>query len=271
MPLLVVCLGARQYCLRMRQKLKVEDEPHLLMRTLSVDYVAGGGEVAHSHSWPQLLYAQNGVMRVEVGGDLLVVPPRRGLWIPAAESHRLTMLSAVSLRTLYIRPERAQIFETATVFDVVGLLHEVVLRICALQWLDARVERDVRLNALALDEVAEAPVNELRLTMPRDPRALLLARNLMSNADALNGLSAQYSAVGLSRRTAERLFLKETGLSPARWYRLARLSVGLAKLASGSSIQSAALDSGYNDRAAFSAAFSKIFGFAPSSVTTAAL
>lgn len=248
----------------MRQPLTVDDEPYLLLRSLSVDYSADVKQPDHSHRWPQLLYATQGALQVKVNGELLVVPPRRGLWIPAHQPHELSMLGVVALRTLYCRPGALQVSDAASVFDVGGLLHELILRICERQWLDERCPTDCRLHAVAADELLTAPTHEIRLTMPVDPRALRLANGFLNLFSAEQSLSAACVDAGLSRRTAERIFQKETGLSPARWCRLARLSASLAYLAGGGSIGVATERAGYSNRSAFSSAFNRVFGFPPS-------
>ncbi len=248
----------------MRQTLTVDDEPHLLIRSLSVNYGAGGSERIHTHVWPQFLYARTGVIQAEIEDTIWIVPPRRGLWIPVGKPHRLIMLGVVELRTLYCRQDIAVGKDDVRVFGVCGLLHEAVLRVCDLQWLDERDHKHKRLSALIIDEVTAATSDAIRLTMPIDPRARRLAQCFMDAGPDYAELAALYSAVGLSRRTGERLFRKETGLSPARWYRLARLSQGLAYLTKNGDIERAAEVAGYRSRGAFSDVFTKTFGFPPS-------
>lgn len=74
----------------------------------------------------------------------------------------------------------------------------------------------------------------------------------------------EFAAHGMSRRTAEQIFVRETGLAPARWRRLAQLSRGLASLAEGKDIDAAAELSGYRSRSGFFEAISQTFGMAPS-------
>jgi AraC-like DNA-binding protein len=250
----------------MRQALTADDQPHLLLRSLSVNYSAGSAEGCHTHSWPQLLYARTGAIRAEIEDTIWIVPPRRALWIPARSPHRLKMLGPVKLRTVYCREPAAACIERVRVFDVSGLLHEVVLRVCDLQWLDERNENDRRLAAILLHEIATAKSTAVQLAMPADARARRLARYFLDTHFEFADMSAAYSAAGLSRRTGERIFRKETGLSPARWRRFARLSTGLEALLENGSIEDAAAAATYRSRAAFSDAFSKSFGFPPSAV-----
>lgn len=248
----------------MRQRLDRADEPYLFMRSLAVDYAAGGREESHTHAWPQFLYARRGAIRAEIDGRHWIVPTRRGLWIPARTPHRFSMSSRLQLRTLYFRPDQADPEQGAGVVPVSGLLHEAILRVCDQGALDERVDYDRCLGTLIRGEIrfdAPAPVT---LLQPADPRAQRLARMFFSPAEAHVRLEALCARAGLSRRTAERLFQTECGLSPAHWRRLAVLSESLVEIAGGLSIDQAAVKAGYLSRTAFSEAFSLAFGFPPS-------
>lgn len=248
----------------MRQSLTRADEPHLLIRSLAVDYSAGGREDVHSHPWPQFLYAQAGAIRAEIGRSIWTLPTRRGLWIPAHTPHRLSMSSRLQLRTLYIRPDLAIAERPTGVVQVSGLLHEAILRVCERGALDARDDAARSLATIIMAEIAVAERGPITLLWPDDRRAARLA-DLLLRADcagvSLNTLCAR---AGLSRRTAERVFHDECGISPARWRRYAALSEGLVSIAGGGTIDDAASVAGYQSRSAFSEAFSAAFGFSPS-------
>ncbi len=247
----------------MRQALTIDDEPYLIMRSMSVDYVAGGDEELHTHRWPQILYAIEGAIRADVADMIWVIPPRRGLIIPAECQHKLRMLGMVKLRTLYCSP-RLQLDVGATrVFNVCGLLHEAILRSCQLMWLDKRVAADLRLADLIADEIKTAESASFSLTLPRDLRARRLAAGFADIKMAHRDLCDLYFEANVSRRTAERLFIHETGLSPARWRRHALLSLGLEYLTAGKSVEQVADLVGYRSQPAFTEAFKKTFGFPP--------
>lgn len=253
----------RPFCAQMRQPLTVADEPHLLIRALSVDYGPGRVTGSHTHPWPQLLYSQQGAIRADVDDSLWTVPPRRALWIPAGMPHRLTMLGEVKLRTLYHAPERSSSWRVPRIMSISGLLHETILRVCAQQWLDGRRAIDRLLADLIKAELDTADRVVMALRRPHDARALRLANRFCTEADAQIPLSRLYAAAGVSRRTAERLFSAETGLSPARWRRAALLSRAVEYLADGRTIDDTAALSGFRSRSAFSHAFRQAYGFGP--------
>lgn len=248
----------------MRQRFTPDDELHLLIRSLAIDYAAGGSEEGHAHAWPQFLYARSGAIRVEIGSKWWTIPPRRGLWIPAGVRHRLFMSSRLQLRTLYFSPAFAGERNDVGAVDVSGLLHEAILRVCEQGSLDARRVADRNLAEVILNEVKRSNPSMIALTMPVDPRARRLAE-LFLNSDQLSAsMDLLCERAGLSRRTAERLFLNETGLPPAQWRRFSALMESVVNIAGGERIDNAAFSAGYQSRSAFSEAFVRAFGIPPS-------
>ena len=66
--------------------------------------------------------------------------------------------------------------------------------------------------------------------MPRDPRALRVARALLDNSSIDYDFDRWADEAGASRRTLARIFRSETGLSFAEWRARLRASDGLARL-----------------------------------------
>jgi AraC-like DNA-binding protein len=250
----------------MRQTPMPDEEPDLFVRSLAIDYVAGCCESDHSHPWPQFLYACSGAIRAETNGKWWTIPPRRGLWIPSGTKHSLHMSSRMQLRTLYFSPVATSTHAEINVVDVSGLLHEAILRVCELGYLDARNQADRSLGAIILGELERHDPAAISLNLPVDPRARKLADMFLGDELRDRDLNVLCAAAGLSRRTAERLFLKEVGLPPAQWRRFALLSESLVSIAGGERIENAGLSAGYQSRSAFSEAFSRTFGIAPSGV-----
>ncbi len=81
-----------------------------------------------------------------------------------------------------------------------------------------------------------------------------------TGGETLDDLSHRY---GAGRRTLERLFSRETGLSFGLWRQKARMLDSLRLLAEGKSVTEAALEEGYASVSAFIAAFRQTFGCTP--------
>jgi len=99
--------------------------------------------------------------------------------------------------------------------------------------------------------------------MPRDPRALRVAVGVQADPGPATATAALARAAGASRRTMERLFRNETGMSFGRWRQQARLLQAMRLLARGDGVISTALEVGYQSPSAFIAAFSAALGITP--------
>ena len=87
--------------------------------------------------------------------------------------------------------------------------------------------------------------------MPRDARALRVARALLDNSSIEFGLDRWAEEAGASRRTLARIFRSETGLGFAEWRARLRAIDGLARLSDGASVAETAASVGYASPSAF--------------------
>jgi AraC-like DNA-binding protein len=238
--------------------------PDLVLRALAVGYGPGTVLERHSHRWAQLVYASEGVMRVETEDGVWVVPSHRAVWIPAGIGHAIAMSGQVSMRTLYLAPTlTAGLPERCCVVEVAPLLRELILHAVARAPLQRGDPEHERLVAFLLDQLAVLPVVPLELPMPRDPRALRVATSLRADPGAAEGLDTLARHAGASRRTLERVFRKETGIPLGRWRQQARLLHALDLLAQGQPVTSVALEVGYESPSSFIAVFTDTFGTTP--------
>jgi AraC-like DNA-binding protein len=229
------------------------------------DYPPGHLVGSHRHRRAQLIYASSGVMRVDTPQGVWVVPPLRGVWVPAGVAHEIRAVTAVTLRTLYVRPRAAgTVSGRCAVVQVSALLRELILRLVALgPGRPARRHR-AHLAALVLDELRRRDSVPLQLPMPADPRILTICHALLRDPSSDVSLAGWARQVGASTRTIARLFARETGVSFGLWRRQVRLLEALTRLATGTPVLTVALDLGYGSPSAFAAMFRKAFGKPPS-------
>lgn len=230
---------------------------------LASDYAAGEGTGQHHHRRDQLVFAAAGVMRVFTPRGLWVVPPERAVWVPGGVSHELQMCGAVSLRTLYFTPSLALALAEPVVLAVSPLLREAVLRFASLSPAEAERGPASRLLQVVIDELQVTGTAPFSLSMPRDPRALRVARALLANPADVRTLAAWAALVGASERTLSRHFNQQTGVSFAAWRQQVRLLQALEWLAEGASVTRVALDLGYAGPSPFVAAFRRSLGTTP--------
>ena len=92
------------------------------------DYAHGDSEPWHQHDCAQLLQILSGVVRVETAHGYWVVPPGRGVWLPAGTPHTLRVTGAAAARTLFIDPlARADLPAACQIVQVTPLLRELIV------------------------------------------------------------------------------------------------------------------------------------------------
>jgi AraC-like DNA-binding protein len=234
------------------------------VRSLAVTYSSGTELPSHRHSWDQLIYASRGVMRVYTATGAWVVPTHRAVWVPAGTAHRSVMLGEVAMRTLYLAPGTArEIPSQCSVVNVSPLLRELILHAVALGPLDAHQPPHMRLIGVILDQLSVLPAIPLRLPALSDPRAQRAAEWLRRSPGENASLDRIARQVGASKRTLERIFLRETGMTLGAWRQQLRLLQALPLLAAGEPVTSVALSVGYDSTSAFIARFRQVLGTTP--------
>lgn len=243
-----------------------EDSSAAPLRTLAARMTQAGQWPWHQHGWDQLFYAAEGVATVIAAEGRWVVPPRRGVWLPAGASHRVLSPGPLALRTIYFPPGRVPCDRLPRHCCVVGippLLRELILYLVESPApVPATAER-ARLEAVLVDLLGELPQEPLRLPMPRDPRALRLAERLAGRPDDPRGLDELAAESGASSRTLQRCFARETGLGFRAWRQQLRLHRALELLAEGAAVTAVASQVGYESPSAFVSMFRRALGTTP--------
>ena len=235
------------------------------IRCLAATYYDGFHIKPHMHHWGQLIYAGSGVMRVNAGGMLWIVPPARAVWVPAGAEHEIRGLGDFAMRTLYFPVAMVEALpRECCAINVPPLLRELVVELVERCPVDEADAASMRLANVTVDLIAEARVLPLQLPLPSDPRARRLAERLQAEPASSAELAELARAAGASARTIQRLFIAETGLPFSQWRQRLRLLHGATLLGAGKSVTEAGLEAGYAGTSAFIAAFRKHFGVTPS-------
>jgi hypothetical protein len=230
-----------------------------LLRSYSVDHPPGAFTLPTAPGWHQLLYASRGVMSVHTAAGTWAVPRDRAAWIPAGDVPDVVVHGRVAVRALYLPEQVWEIAVPCRVVAVPPLLRELVLHLARVCPLDLSVPAHRRLADVLVDHVTDLPDAPLRLPMPADRRALAVANALLADP-----ARAEVTVPGASRRTVERRFLAETGMSLGHWRRRLRIIEALRLLAEGTPVTAVATAVGYATPSAFTAMFRAEVGRPPS-------
>ncbi len=198
----------------------------------AVTHPAGRVVLPAASGWNQLLFASAGVMTVETAAGRWVVPPHRALWMPEGARPRIVMHGRVSIRTLYLDRRLPVPLDGWRAVNVSRLLRELIIHAVGRAPLDlARADHE-RLIGVLLDQLAGLAQQPLVLPHPSDERARALALALAGSAGGRT-IDDLARSVGASRRTLERTFVAETGLTIGAWRQRQRLLRALELLAAG--------------------------------------
>ena len=215
---------------------------------------------AHHHEMGQLLFTQQGCIRINLENRLSLLPPARVAWIPPFVSHRVKMRASVGYRSVYLSKEYAQkVGNDVKILSISPLLREVLERIAI-----APFESDWHSGQLAnllpvfIDELQSATVEPTLLRLPQDRRVKGL--NIEQLPPALNQLA---KTVGASEKTITRIFIKETGLNYQAWRQQWRFIKAIELLAQGNTYSLITQALGLASDSAFISFFRKMSGRTP--------
>lgn len=232
--------------------------------------VPDGWELAkHRHRHAQLLYSVRGILKCEIEEGVWIVPPQCAIWIPGDLPHAVSGAGETECYCLFVEPDAAPDLPKACgTIAISPLLRELLIKAASFAELDVLGGREERLVATLLDELAIAPVEDLHLPMPRDPQLLRLADMLLADPADKTSKRDWAMRIGMSERSMSRLLMHEIGMSFGRWRRQLHVILALQRLTRGDSVQTVALELGYENASGFVTMFRKAVGKPPARYLT---
>lgn len=227
-------------------------------------YPKGHHIAPHWHGRAQFVFAVAGTMRVRTARHAWIVPPSRALWVPAHTVHEIQMHGIVDMHSLYLDEMAGTGMPVScAVLDVTPLLRELVVRAAALpSTYDERGE-DGLLMQLLITEIRRLPHCALDLPLPESADLTQLCERILADLSTRRPCDFDAGELNISTRTLYRRFLREAGISFARWKQQARLLESIRRLAEGTPVTTVAVDLGYESPGAFSTMFRRALGIAP--------
>jgi AraC-like DNA-binding protein len=236
------------------------------IRSIKHSYQHGIKEPVHDHQAIQLLHILTGVIRVYAQDNCWVIPPSRGLLIPAGVPHSLVAVGCVDVRTLFIDPfARADLSNELGIFQVGPLFRELINAASDFPDGLAVGSREERINELILDELRLIHLTDFNVAMPISKELKAFCDRVSAHLERPWELADVASSLNVSARTISRKFHTETGMSFGEWLRRFRLLKSMELLASGYSVMDAAVAVGYDSHSSFSTMFKKRIGISPNS------
>ena len=249
----------------------VQGDPSRAVVTRHRSYDPGHRIKPHWHARSQFIFAVAGTMRVRTARRVWIVPPTRALWVPARTVHEVQMYGVVQMRNLYVNEAAGTgMPSSCVVLNVTPLLKELIVRAVALPETYDENGDDGLLMRLLMAEVRRLPPCALDLPLPESADLARFCEHLLADLSARPLCNLDADGLQTSTRTLYRRFLRETGITFARWKQQARLLESIRRLAEGVPVTTVALDLGYASPSAFSVMFRRSLGIAPRAFTAGA-
>lgn len=219
----------------------------------------------HAHDTHQLLYANEGVLRVDVEGAMWRLPPGRGAWIRGRVSHRVITTRA-TLRTIYMHPAAVGIAEPVRIFSVDAHARQMLIH--AQSW--SQEQREDPLARLYFQTVmalfeAQWSHKQWAFDLPTTEDALLQRAIDYAHANlAEASLDGAARAAFTSTRTLSRRFQAQLSITWRAYLSQARLIRAMDLLVAGMPVTDVAFEVGFESPSAFTKAFKQLTGQLPS-------
>ncbi|MBI4204055.1 MAG: helix-turn-helix transcriptional regulator [Betaproteobacteria bacterium] len=236
--------------------------------TRRTSYEPGHHVKPHWHARAQFVFAVEGTMRVRTSRRVWIVPPSRALWVPAHTAHEIHMYGTVKMHSLYVNDASgAGMPSSCVVLSVTPLLRELIVRAAALPAAYHEDGDDGLLMRLLMAEIRRLAPCALDLPLPESPDLMQLCERILADFSTRRPCGLDADDMQTTTRTLYRRFLRETGITFARWKQQARLLESIRRLAEGVPVTTVAIDLGYESPSAFSTMFRRALGIAPRAFT----
>ena len=149
------------------------------------------------------------------------------------------------------------------VLSLSPLREHLVLRISSWEQSPPPERSRKSLIEVLVDEIQMAQEQPLHLPIPTDPRLNRLVEEISPHPETDRSLERWARRLGMSERSLQREFQRETGVTIGQWRQQLRILVALEKLSDGMSVTDTCFSVGYNNVSAFIKAFKKIVGVTP--------
>lgn len=212
----------------------------------------------------KLIYCPNGTVSVFTSTETFTASPQLAIWIPPKHKYQIKTEIYTDIHLLLMKIDHLNTGKTSEVLtiEVTALLRELLVKVKNLT-----SERTSIQNLLLETIVEELSFSRLpsRFTSPLLTNTLIkrIVNDLEQNPDNRETLSQWANKMNMSKRSFERLFVREVGMPFDTWRIRMRIEKSLELLKSGYSVKASAYMLGFKKPSAFIQAFKKIVGHTP--------
>lgn len=226
----------------------------------------------HTHSKPQLLYAEGGVIHIFAEEQHFYLPARCLMWIPPNVNHKILVHSkSVEVYVIHF-PDLIQdndFYKEMNIYLVNDLIRLMIYQ--TKNWtgmiLPEEAGKYFFLKGLhyVLSEIESLKIPfQLQHPFPNDARLQAIARYLLENIEESITLSTLAHKFGTTTRTLSRRFKEDLGMSYVRFLRSLRITKSLDYIAQDKyNVEEIAYLVGFSSVSAFSNTFYKVLGIRP--------
>jgi AraC-like DNA-binding protein len=250
----------------MSRRLHIDEVDHVPRPIIAIGthYPADHVIAPHHHRRGQLASSATGVIVLTTAESTWVMPPQRGLWIPPETEHQVRMVGDVTMQSLYLEPGAVPGMPAhCQVLGISPFMRSLMTEALGLPLEYKLDSRAGALMELIQHEMQQLPALPLSLHYPPHGPLAERCRAFVERPNIHATIDQWSEALGMSRRTFTRRFKQETGLSFLAWRQQACLLCAVPRLAAGEPVTSVALDMGYENPAAFTLMFRRVFGSSP--------
>jgi AraC-like DNA-binding protein/quercetin dioxygenase-like cupin family protein len=218
----------------------------------------------HVHDHGRLIHSVDGTIGVVCANQSWLLPPHRALWLPPGIQHEMSTRLPARMRSLdFVPPLAALLPREPFAISVSPLLRALMHRAVEIGTAYDEDRHHLALLKAIPHEILLSKRSQIAIPFTADRRLVKVCRSLLAGQDLKRPLDYWADSAGASRRTLERLFVSETGMTFVQWRQHALMHLAIGRLVSGASISQVCLDLDILSTSAFHRMFRQVFETTP--------
>lgn len=223
----------------------------------------------HTHNRGQLIYAENGIMRLYVHEQVFYIPSYHAAWIPEGVLHKVVTESVdLTFSTLYLNHKQQQqaFYKEISVFHVPAILRDMIMYTSRWSMFDkpnAQEQSFLQAIKLMLPDIGTHTI-DIQIPASTHEQLTKILQQIETQLEELPPVAEIAREAGMSERTMNRLFIRELKMPFSQYLKLLRITTAIALLGRpGANVSEVSAAVGYRSLSSFSNAFNEVMGRRP--------